>query len=562
MTLKITDFASMPRWVGWEFAKSNGRTTKVPKALNGRNASCADPATWATRADCEAARTRNSLSGVGIVLGDLENGYTLAGIDLDSCIAGGVTAGWAESVISQFATYTEISPSRTGLKLFFLLRDSDAAMVRDLLRGRGRTWKSQAAGDHPPALEIYTGGRYFTVTDQATGTLDLAVIEADQIRWLVQHASETFPAPDREGDDNSRSARAFRIARQVHAAGGDYSEFKKALAANAMCAGWLEEKGLADGERQVRRAWEKSSNTEQHSQTPSGGEGKRLISLTAEQLLQLRLPPRQHALTPILPLPGLAMIYAPRGVGKTFVALSVSFAISTGGSVMRWHAQRPLRVLHVDGEMPATALQERLAQITGARGVAPHQENLRFLIGDLAHDGLPNIATPEGRTAIEQAAEDVDVLTLDNVSTLAYGLRENEADDWGELQAWLMRLRRKGKLVILIHHAGKGGKQRGTSRREDALDTVIALRHPQDYSHEEGARFELHVEKARGAMGSAVAPFQARLTEEEGVGLTWSLSELGSARAVEMLRQGASLRKIQAATGVSKSAAHRLKTQL
>jgi len=389
----------------------------------------------------------------------------------------------------------------------------------------------------------------------------LAVIEADQIRWLVQHASETVPAPDPEGGDNSRSARAFRIARQVHAAGGDYSAFKKALAANAMCAGWLEEKGLADGERQVRRAWEKSSNTEQHSQTPSGGEEKRLISLTAEQLLQLRLPPRQHALTPILPLPGLAMIYAPRGVGKTFVALSVSFAISTGGSVMRWHAQRPLRVLHVDGEMPATALQERLAQITGARGVAPHEENLRFLIGDLAHDGLPNIATPEGRTAIEQAAEDVDVLTLDNVSTLAYGLRENEADDWGELQAWLMRLRRKGKLVILIHHAGKGGKQRGTSRREDALDTIIALRHPQDYSHEEGARFELHIEKARGALGAAVAPFNARLVEEGG-GLTWSLSELGSARAVEMLKQGTSLRKIQAETGVSKSAAQRLKTQL
>lgn len=309
----------------------------------------------------------------------------------------------------------------------------------------------------------------------------------------------------------------------------------------------------------MRRAWEKSSNTEQHSD-PS--EGKRLISLTCEQLLQLRLPPRQHALTPILPLPGLAMIYAPRGVGKTFVALSVSFAISTGGSVMRWHAQRPLRVLHLDGEMPATALQERLAQIVGARGVAPHEENLRFLIGDLAHDGLPNIATEEGRTAIEQAAEDVDVLTLDNVSTLAYGLRENEADDWGGLQQWLLGLRRKGKLVILIHHAGKGGKQRGTSRREDTLDTIIALRHPQDYSHEEGARFELHIEKARGAMGAAVAPFQARLVPGEGGKLTWSLSDLGAARAVEMLKQGTSLRKIQAATGVSKSAAQRLKTQL
>ena len=44
-----------------------------------------------------------------------------------------------------------------------------------------------------------------------------------------------------------------------------------------------------------------------------------------------------------------------------------------------------------------------------------------------------------------------------------------------------------------MHHAGKGGAQRGTSRREDVLDTVIALRQPQDYQSGEGAR----VAKAR-----------------------------------------------------------------
>src|SRR3712207_8895249 len=53
----------------------------------------------------------------------------------------------------------------------------------------------------------------------------------------------------------------------------------------------------------------------------------------------------------------------------------------------------------------------------------------------------------------------------------------------------------------LIHHAGKGGQQRGTSRREDALDTVIALRRPADYEPEQGARLEVHLEKARGVAG-------------------------------------------------------------
>jgi len=51
------------------------------------------------------------------------------------------------------------------------------------------------------------------------------------------------------------------------------------------------------------------------------------------------------------------------------------------------------------------------------------------------------------------------------------------------------------------------------SRREDALDTVIALRRPADYSPEEWARFGMHIEKGRGAMGVVVAPFEARLSQ-------------------------------------------------
>jgi len=289
----------------------------------------------------------------------------------------------------------------------------------------------------------------------------------------------------------------------------------------------------------------------------------KLRTLTAEELLNLELPPREYALDPILPLPGLAMIYAPRGLGKTYLALSVSFAIASGSRALLWDAPKPLRVLHIDGEMPAPALQERLTQIMEGCGLAlPDAHFLRFVIGDLAPDGLPNIAGPDGMKAIEQASADADVILLDNLSTLAAGMRENEADDWGPFQAWLMRMRRAGKLVIIIHHAGKGGNQRGTSRREDALDTVIALRRPQDYNPEEGARFECHVEKARGALGPIVAPFEARLMLADNGGLTWALSDLQTGqreRAVSLLGDGASVRNVAEAVGMSKSAVQRLK---
>jgi putative DNA primase/helicase len=92
----------------------------------------------------------------------------------------------------------------------------------------------------------------------------------------------------------------------------------------------------------------------------------------------------------------------------------------------------------------------------------------------------------------------VELLILDNLSTLTTIIRDNDADSWNPIQEWLLRLRRGGISVLIIHHAGKDGAQRGTSRREDILDTSISLRRPADYAGVEGARFEIHIEKGRG----------------------------------------------------------------
>src|SRR5204863_1798653 len=103
---------------------------------------------------------------------------------------------------------------------------------------------------------------------------------------------------------------------------------------------------------------------------------------------------------------------------------------------------------------------------------------------------------------------------------------ESASDAWVPMQTWLLRLRRQGVSVLLVHHAGVNGRQRGTSRREDALDTVIALRRPEDYSAEEGARFEVHFEKLRNrAEGVAAVTFEASV-ENVGNGVYWYSSDL------------------------------------
>ena len=75
----------------------------------------------------------------------------------------------------------------------------------------------------------------------------------------------------------------------------------------------------------------------------------------------MQIPDRGYLLSPILPVQGIGILYAPRGVGKTFAALSVAVAVASGGAVFNWRAPMPKKTLYVDGEMPATSMQSRLS---------------------------------------------------------------------------------------------------------------------------------------------------------------------------------------------------------
>jgi putative DNA primase/helicase len=187
----------------------------------------------------------------------------------------------------------------------------------------------------------------------------------------------------------------------------------------------------------------------------------------------INMPPREMLLNPILPERSLAMLYAPRGVGKTLLALSIGLAVASGSQLLRWRAYRQRRVLYVDGEMPLVSLQERLRSLSaGLGGVIPN-DGFRILAADNTDNGL-SIGSEEGQRRLNPLLSGVDLVTLDNLSTLCTNGSESASDAWVPMQNWLLKLRRQGVAVLLVHHAGTNGRQRGTSRREDALDTVIA----------------------------------------------------------------------------------------
>jgi RecA-family ATPase len=234
-----------------------------------------------------------------------------------------------------------------------------------------------------------------------------------------------------------------------------------------------------------------------------------LISRNFEEFLAHKYPPRENVLAPWLPARGIAMIAGWRGLGKTYVGLACAYAIATGGSVLGWKAVEPRKVLYVDGEMDPADLQERIAAIHAAavRDKNGNPElaaaNLKFLCDGDQSNGMPDLNTHTGRQQVEKvlARCGAEVLMLDNISALFRDCdaSESEAESWIAPQDWLRKLRREGKTTVLFHHAGKpdaagNTKQRGTSKREDVLNTSILLEPPK----QKGVSFVINFTKHRG----------------------------------------------------------------
>jgi putative DNA primase/helicase len=239
----------------------------------------------------------------------------------------------------------------------------------------------------------------------------------------------------------------------------------------------------------------------------------------------------------------------------------MGMAIATGGEILRFKAPEPRKVLYVDGEMPASSMQERLSKLVTQN---PNPSFFKIITPDLQENGIRDIATKEGQEDIDEHLEGIDFLILDNLSTLIQSKSENDAGDWIPVQQWLLSLRKRGISVLLIHHAGKGGQQRGSSKKEDILDTVIALKRPKNWSATDGVRFELHFEKNRGFEGEKALPFEASLSFDEQGRQTWvckDLEERCLETVYDLLKEGLSQREIAKEMEVSLGKANRLVQQ-
>ena len=149
------ELAALPQWICWRLEPDpkSEKPRKVPyDPKTGRKASSTNPQTWATLAEAEAARAKYLFTGVGFVFTEAGG---IVGVDIDHCKK--EDGSWnevASAILSKYPSYTEISPSGTGLHIFY----------RGAMPGKGNK-NSQSA------VEMYAAARYFTMTgNQLDGT--------------------------------------------------------------------------------------------------------------------------------------------------------------------------------------------------------------------------------------------------------------------------------------------------------------------------------------------------------------------------------------------------------
>jgi putative DNA primase/helicase len=122
------ELKELPQWVLWQW-RQRADGDGVPKGTKvlinphtGKNAKVDDPRTHGTYDEALEALERFTdqgepgLGGLGFVFTDND---PYAGVDLDDCRnpETGELQAWAQATVHRFASYTEISPTGTGVKV-------------------------------------------------------------------------------------------------------------------------------------------------------------------------------------------------------------------------------------------------------------------------------------------------------------------------------------------------------------------------------------------------------------------------------------------------------------
>ncbi len=190
------------RFCLWKYEERNGRMTKVPYQTNGRKASSADKNTFS-----DFRLAVNAMDGYdGIGMGAFDD---FCMVDIDHCVFGGKMTQMAEDIVERMDSYTEFSPSGTGVRI--------VCKASSLSYDTGRYYiNNQKLG-----LEIYAAGvtkKFCTLTGNVIRnrgveerSVELGeILETYMLRPIPKKKNEVQDIPDRAKSSKPCGMEKFR----------------------------------------------------------------------------------------------------------------------------------------------------------------------------------------------------------------------------------------------------------------------------------------------------------------------------------------------------------------
>jgi len=548
------------QWVIW-INDPTSKFYKMPVQPNGNPAKADDPNTWSTYEAVSKAAAKNPFFGIGF---ELANGY--CGQDFDHVIQNGVIEPWAIQEIDKLHTYTEISPSGTGIH----------CLGKAKLPGKG------AKPDHN-RVETYDSGRYFTFTGNhlpgTPETINPNQAAAESFYTRINDLDLNRPRPVKK-DKTGLTISASNFSIFCDALKGQTVEsllnddtFKLEVGEGGRHSFLNSVVGyLWDGKRTKEELYALTRKIEERfcsgSREITDKEIEGLVSycmergpnqappnplskykndllaadwfVSADTFLAKKIPPKKVLVTdkagePLLTSHTLNEVFAFRGYGKSLFVLGLADIMIHGGEMLAYKSEGGLKVLLCDGELPPQDLQKRLTEFVGET----HGGLILMSTDDLPHPTFPALSDPDYQVAFLRQVEELkpDVIIFDTLSA-CFKFDTNDTDRWQIVNQFWLELRLRGFCVITTHHAGKNGSQRGRTDGDDNLDLIIKLDTPPGHCAGQGLNFILSYEKVRA--NSKLNGFQAAYDGE------WEIVSDGVFEStIEMLKLNKTYKQIE-----------------
>ena len=347
--------------------------------------------------------------------------------------------------------------------------------------------------------------------------------------------------------------------------------------------------------------------------------GHPIKTCTLRELMEMQLPHRRHLVIPWLRQGESSMIFAAPGVGKSLFALDIALSVAGGGKALgvwqtgagdskteggqREKAPEATRdsnaetapcgwkVLYVDGEMPLDDIRDRANMLMQGKiqqedGFDREQagQNLHFMAHHQQDDILADfvdLADADSRRNLlaRIQRERIDLVILDNLSTLAAFEDENAASSFNGPVDFLQRLKSIGTACILVHHTNKGGEEfRGSSRIATTFETLALLKAAaappfiEDGQEDDGesdssaSAFTLEWRKYRGRRDTSIQDKAIFIlsVDTQGKAARWHVMDTESGMMLAMLemvrsKQCPTQRELAEALGTSPATLSRMK---